>query len=101
MWYTTSFTDRSVVTIESLRNHEDKLVNINPIDTFIDVTDEDEPIRDGTIIIMTKDKYEDLSEEEMLLIHGSTEPAVKAGMKIALVSGDEGNFKITLTDNFE
>lgn len=44
---------------------------------------------------------EDLSEEEMLLIHGSTEPAVKAGMKIALVHGDEGNFKITTPEDLE
>lgn len=44
---------------------------------------------------------EDLSEEEMLLIHGSTEPAVKAGMKIALVPGDEGNFKITTPEDLE
>lgn len=44
---------------------------------------------------------EDLSEEDMLLIHGSTEPAVKAGMKIALVPGDEGNFKITTPEDLE
>lgn len=44
---------------------------------------------------------EDLSEDEMMLIHGSTEPAVKAGMKIALVPGDEGNFKITTPEDLE
>ena len=44
---------------------------------------------------------EDLSEEEMMLIHGSTEPAVKAGIKIALVPGDEGNFKITTPEDLE
>lgn len=44
---------------------------------------------------------EDLSEDEMMLIHGSTEPAVKVGMKIALVPGDEGNFKITTPEDLE
>ena len=36
-----------------------------------------------------------LSLDEMLQINGSTEPAVKAGMKIAFVEGDEQNFKVT------
>ncbi len=44
---------------------------------------------------------EDLSEEEMMLIHGSTEPAVKAGMKITLVPGEESNFKITTPEDLE
>lgn len=44
---------------------------------------------------------EDLSEEEMMLIHGSTEPAVKAGMKITLVPGEESNFKITTSEDLE
>jgi 2-C-methyl-D-erythritol 4-phosphate cytidylyltransferase len=44
---------------------------------------------------------EDLSEDEMLLINGSTEPAVKAGMKIALVPGEESNFKITTPEDLE
>lgn len=38
---------------------------------------------------------ESLSRDEILKVHGSTEPAVAAGMDIALVPGDEGNFKIT------
>ena len=44
---------------------------------------------------------EDLSEDEMMLIHGSTEPAVKAGMKITLVPGEESNFKITTPGDLE
>lgn len=36
-----------------------------------------------------------LSREEMLRINGSTEPAILAGLDIALVPGDEGNFKVT------
>ena len=44
---------------------------------------------------------EDLSEDEMMLIHGSTEPAVMAGMKIALVPGEESNFKITTPEDLE
>ena len=44
---------------------------------------------------------EDLSEDEMMLIHGSTEPAVKAGMKIALVLGEESNYKITTLEDLE
>ncbi len=38
---------------------------------------------------------ERLTEEQMMSIHGSTEPAIMAGMDIAIVPGDEGNFKIT------
>lgn len=36
-----------------------------------------------------------LLPERILKINGSTEPAVMAGMDIAMISGDEGNFKIT------
>lgn len=36
-----------------------------------------------------------LLPEEILKINGSTEPAVLAGMDIAVVAGDERNFKIT------
>ncbi len=38
---------------------------------------------------------EALSEEEILTINGSSEPAVLSKMNITLVPGDEGNFKIT------
>ncbi len=44
---------------------------------------------------------ENLSEKEMMLIHGSTEPAVKAGLKITLVPGEESNFKITTPEDLE
>lgn len=36
-----------------------------------------------------------LFPEQILRINGSTEPAVMAGMDIAMIPGDEGNFKIT------
>ncbi|MCI8466521.1 MAG: 2-C-methyl-D-erythritol 4-phosphate cytidylyltransferase [Lachnospiraceae bacterium] len=36
-----------------------------------------------------------LLPEQILEIHGSTEPAVMAGMDIAIIPGDEENFKIT------
>lgn len=38
---------------------------------------------------------ESLLPNEILQINGSTEPALKAGMEIALVDGEEQNFKIT------
>ena len=44
---------------------------------------------------------ENLSEKEMMLIHGSTESAVKAGLKITLVPGEESNFKITTPEDLE
>lgn len=37
----------------------------------------------------------ELDEETMLKINGSTEPAILAGMDIAMIPGDEQNFKIT------
>lgn len=42
-----------------------------------------------------------LLPDRILEINGSTEPAVLAGMDIALVSGDEGNFKITAAEDME
>lgn len=44
---------------------------------------------------------ETLSEEEILTINGSSEPAVLSKMKISLVPGDEGNFKITTPADLE
>lgn len=37
----------------------------------------------------------ELLPDRILQINGSTEPAVMAGMDIAMIPGDEGNFKIT------
>ncbi|MCR5107535.1 MAG: 2-C-methyl-D-erythritol 4-phosphate cytidylyltransferase [Lachnospiraceae bacterium] len=41
---------------------------------------------------------EALLPEKILKINGSSEPAIMYGMDIAIIKGDEGNFKIT-TDN--
>lgn len=41
-----------------------------------------------------------LKQEEILKINGSTEPAIKAGMNITFVAGDENNFKITTEEDF-
>lgn len=42
-----------------------------------------------------------LLPEEILKINGSTEPAVMAGMDIAMIPGDEKNFKITTRMDLE
>lgn len=42
-----------------------------------------------------------LLPEKILEIKGSTEPAVMAGMDIALIPGDENNFKITTKEDLE
>lgn len=42
-----------------------------------------------------------LSREEILRINGSTEPAILAGMDIAMVPGEEENFKITTQEDME
>ena len=39
--------------------------------------------------------------DDILSVNGSTEPAVKAGMDIAVVRGDENNFKITTKHDLE
>ena len=44
---------------------------------------------------------ERLLPDEILHINGSTEPAVRAGMNIALIEGEESNFKITTTADLE
>lgn len=42
-----------------------------------------------------------LLPEKILDIKGSTEPAIMAGMDIAMIPGDEGNFKITTEEDME
>ena len=42
-----------------------------------------------------------LLPDQILEINGSTEPAVMAGMDIAMIPGDEGNFKITTKMDLE
>lgn len=42
-----------------------------------------------------------LMPERILTINGSAEPAVLAGMDIAMIPGDEGNFKITTKADLE
>jgi len=42
-----------------------------------------------------------LLPEKILVINGSTEPAILAGMDIAMIPGDEGNFKITTKADLE
>lgn len=42
-----------------------------------------------------------LLPDEILKINGSTEPGVMAGMDIAMIPGDEGNFKITTKADLE
>lgn len=42
---------------------------------------------------------EALLPEAIMMINGSTEPAIKAGMKIALIEGEESNFKITTPED--
>ena len=42
-----------------------------------------------------------LLPDKILQINGSTEPAVMAGMDIAMIPGDEGNFKITTKMDLE
>lgn len=42
-----------------------------------------------------------LMPERILKINGSTEPAVLAGLDVAMIPGDEGNFKITTKEDLE
>lgn len=44
---------------------------------------------------------EALMPDEIFKINGSSEPAVMAGMNIALIDGDERNFKITTKSDLE
>lgn len=43
----------------------------------------------------------ELSDEALLSIHGSTEPAIMAGMDIVTVPGEEQNFKITTAEDLK
>ena len=42
-----------------------------------------------------------LLPEQILTINGSAEPAIMAGMNVAMIPGDEGNFKITTREDLE
>lgn len=42
-----------------------------------------------------------LCPDKIMEINGSTEPAVMAGMNIAMIPGDEGNIKITTKNDLE
>ncbi len=42
-----------------------------------------------------------LLPEKILHINGSTEPAVMAGLRVAMIPGDEGNFKVTTIEDLE
>lgn len=42
-----------------------------------------------------------LLPEQIYKIKGSTEPAIRAGMDIAIIPGDPGNFKITTKEDLE
>lgn len=42
-----------------------------------------------------------LTKEQLMMLNGSTEPAVLQGMDIALIHGDENNFKITTKEDLE
>lgn len=44
---------------------------------------------------------ESLPREKMLILNGATEPAILAEMDIALVPGDEANFKVTTAADME
>ena len=44
---------------------------------------------------------ERLFPQKILQVNGSTEPAILAGMDIAMIPGDEGNYKITTKADLE
>lgn len=44
---------------------------------------------------------EDLVPDEIMKINGSTEPAVLAGLKVAMIPGDENNYKVTTKKDLE
>ena len=46
-------------------------------------------------------EMEILPSSAIFKINGSTEPAIMAGMDIAMIPGNEGNFKITTREDFE
>lgn len=65
LWYTQGFTNRETVIIEPLENHmNEKLINLNPVDTMIDVGKSDEPIKDNAIYIFSEEVYNSLPEEQ-------------------------------------
>ncbi len=51
------------------------------------------------------DKYYEANEallpDKILMIKGSTEPAVMAGMNVALIPGNQKNFKVTTNEDLE
>lgn len=44
---------------------------------------------------------EELMPDKILMIKGSTEPAVMAGLDVAMIPGDQRNFKVTTSEDLE
>ena len=47
------------------------------------------------------ESYRRLSMAQIEQLHGSTEPAIMAGMDIAMIPGEENNYKITTAEDLE
>ena len=47
------------------------------------------------------DANEQLLPEKIMKINGSTEPAVLAGLRVSMISGDENNYKVTTKKDLE
>ena len=47
------------------------------------------------------DANESLLTDKIRTINGSTEPAILAGLKVAMIDGDENNYKVTTKDDLE
>lgn len=53
------------------------------------------------LLDMVEDAGNGVNQAAILAVNGSTEPAIMAGMNIAMISGDEKNFKITTKEDLE
>ncbi len=71
VWYSDDFTNRGIAVIEPLEDHlNEKLVNLNPVDTMIDVGKSDEPISQNAVFIIEKNLYNKLSSDMVRKLNG-------------------------------
>ena len=59
------------------------------------------PMNDTVYFSRSGQKVDELLTGKILLVKGSTEVAIMAGMDVAMIPGDQRNFKITSTEDME
>ncbi len=66
--YNSTFTDRPIVIIESFKEKisDNRLVNINPVDTFFDLHDSRMKVSDNAVILINEEVYNNMIKDDVI-----------------------------------